>query len=97
MWELLLEFDYQTVRHAVWAGYLLTFVFPLAAFYFLNKKQSLLNDKYQASIHSDKSKSPVQACSIFDWRGAQRFFTFIRQKQKDSLDDSDEPSLLIVV
>ncbi len=20
MWELLLEFDYQTVRHAVWAG-----------------------------------------------------------------------------
>ncbi|MDQ7863780.1 hypothetical protein RCO48_30135 [Peribacillus frigoritolerans] len=38
MWELLLEFDYQTVRHAVWAGYLFTFVFPLAAFYFLNKK-----------------------------------------------------------
>lgn len=95
MWELLLEFDYQTVRHAVWAGYLFTFVFPLAAFYFLNKKQSLLNDKYQASVHSDKSKSPVNAGSIFDWRGAQRFFTFIRHK--DSPDDSDEPSLLLVV
>lgn len=64
MWELLLEFDYQTVRHAVWAGYLFTFVFPLAAFYFLNKKQSLLNDKYQASVHTDKSKSPVQKGNI---------------------------------
>ncbi|MDQ7863781.1 hypothetical protein RCO48_30140 [Peribacillus frigoritolerans] len=54
-----------------------------------------MNDKYQASVHTDKSKSPVHAGSIFDWRGAQRFFTFIRQK--DSPDDSDEPSLLLVV
>ncbi|MFC9596582.1 hypothetical protein ACFTQL_01535 [Peribacillus butanolivorans] len=95
MWELLLEFDYQTVRHAVWAGYLFAFVFPLAAFYFLNKKQSLLNDKYQASVHSGHGESPVYTGSIYDWRGAQRFFTYIRQKE--SPDDSDEPSLLSIV
>jgi hypothetical protein len=95
MWELLMEFDYQTIRHALWAGYLLTFVFPLAAFYFFNKNQTSLNDKYHASLHSNHGKSPVYTGSVFDWRGVDRFFTYIRQK--DSPDDSEGPSLLIVV
>ena len=95
MWELLLEFDYQTVRHALLAGYLLTFIFPLATFYIINKQQSHLNDKYQASLHSDHGKAPVYAGNVFDWRGVQRFFTYIRQK--DSPGDSDEPNLLIIV
>lgn len=95
MWELLLEFDYQTIRHALWAGYLLTFVFPFAAFYFINKNHSLLNDKYQASIHSNPSQFLDYTSSVFDWLGVQRFFTYIRQK--NSPDDSEEPSLLLIV
>ena len=85
MWELLLEFDYQTIRHALLAGYLLTFILPLAAFFILTKQQSHLNDKYHASLHSDHSKTTAYAGNVIDWHGAQRIFTYIRQK--DSPDD----------
>ena len=95
MWELLLEFDYQTIRHALWAGYLLTFVFPFAAFYFINKNQTLLNDKYQASLHSNPGKSLAYTGSFFHPIGVRRFITYIRQK--DSPDDSEEPSILLIV
>lgn len=95
MLELLIEFDFQTIRQALLAAYIMTVVFPLAAFYFFNKQSTVLKNKYQASIQAKQNQTPICFGCFFDYRGSQRFFTKVRQKS--SPDDSDEPSLLLIV
>lgn len=95
MLELLIEFDYQSIRQALWAAYILAIVFPIAACYFFNKQGTILNDKYQASFEAKQGLMPIRFSSFFDFRGAQRFFTTVRRKSGPK--DSDEPSLLQIV
>ena len=95
MLELLIEFDYHTIRQALLAAYIMAVVFPLAACYFFNKQGTILNDKYQASIQAKQAQLPVRFSYFYDYRGLQRFFTTVRQKSGPV--DSDEPSLPQIV
>lgn len=95
MLELLIEFDYHTIRQALLAAYLITIVFPIAACYFFTKQNTLLNDKYQASFEAKQNLMPIRFSSFFDYRGTQRFFTTVRRKSGPT--DSDEPSLAQIV
>jgi hypothetical protein len=95
MLELLIDFDYQTIRQALLAAYIMAIVFPIAACYFFNKQSTLLNDKYQASFEAKQELMPIRFSCFFDCRGAQRFFTTVRRKSGPN--DADEPSLLLIV
>lgn len=92
MLELLIEFDY---HQALMVAYLMAIVFPIAACYFFAKQNTLLKDKYQASFEAKKDIEPIRLKSSFDYRGAQKFFTTVRRKSGPN--DSDEPSLLLIV
>ena len=59
MLELLIEFDYQTIRQTLLAAYIMTIVFPIAACYFFHKQGTLLNDKYQASFEAKQELMPI--------------------------------------
>lgn len=95
MLELLIEFDYQTIRQALLAAYLMAIVFPIAACYFFTKHSAALKDKYQTAFKAKQDLLPIQLNSSFDYRGAQRFFTTVRRKSGPT--DSDEPILLLIV
>ncbi len=95
MLELLIEFDYQTIRQALLATYIMAIIFPIAACYFFYKQETFLNDKYQASFEAKQDLLPLRFSCFFDYRGAQRFFTIVRRKSGPL--DSDEPSLLLIV
>jgi hypothetical protein len=95
MLELLIEFDYHTMRQALFAAYLMAIVFPIAACYFFHKQGIFLNDKSQASFEAKQNILLLRCSGFFDYRGAQRFFTIVRRKSGPL--DSDEPSLLLIV
>lgn len=95
MLELLIEFDYHTIRQALLAAYIIAIVFPIAACYLFTKQGTILNDKYQASFEAKQDLMPICFSCLFDYRGAQRFFTTVRRKSGPN--DSDEPSLLLIV
>ena len=95
MLELLIEFDYHTIRQALMAAYIMAIVFPIAACYFFTKQNTVLKEKYQASFEAKQDLMPIRINGFFDCRGAQRFFTTVRRKCGPN--DSDEPSLLLIV
>lgn len=95
MLELLIEFDYHTIRQAMLAAYIMAIVFPIVACYFFTKQGSLLNHKYQASFAAKQDLIPIRSTCLFDYRGSQRFFTTVRRKSGPN--DSDEPSLLLII
>ena len=79
MFELFMHVDYQAIRQAVFAAYLLTIVFPIAVMYFTNHNGSFAEDQTiglsQASILYVNDK-----CNVADRRKTQRFFTLFRLK-----------------
>lgn len=95
MLELLIGFDYQTIQQALWAGYIMTLVFPLAAVYFLNTQSTKLNHKHQALIQAKHARIPINFDRYFDYRMLQAFFTKVRQRSAP--DDSDKANLLDIV
>ena len=95
MLELLIEIDYHTIRQALFAAYIMAIVFPIAACYFFTKNSTLINDKYQTTFEAKQDLLPIRFSCFFDYRGAQRFFTTVRRKSGPN--DSDEPSLLLIV
>lgn len=95
MLELLIEFDYNTINQALLAAYIIAIVFPIAACYFFTKQGAFLNDKYQASYEAKQDLMPLRFSCFFDYRRVQRFFTSVRRKSGPN--DSDEPSLLLLV
>ncbi|OIK14525.1 hypothetical protein ACN6MY_08820 [Peribacillus sp. B-H-3] len=90
MWELMLEIDYNTLRSAMWAGYMLTFLLPFAAVYIINKKDSVSFKKYDYLLRTQQWKQANLVSFQFNRLGLQRFFTYVRRKE--SPDDSDGPS-----
>lgn len=87
--ELFIEIDYQTIRQALLAAYIITIIFPIVAVFFLNKQNRWLSNKYHATVQSIESVTVKFDCCFMDFRGFQRFFTTVRQKCGP--DDSEEP------
>ena len=55
MFELLMDFDYQAIRQAMLAAYLLTIVFPIAVMYFSYHSSAYdrkSDDRLVPNIHS---------------------------------------------
>lgn len=95
MWELLLDFDYQTVLNAMMAGCILALFIPVSAIYFIHKNDFFTQGKGQDAHQILQLKHAYISAEFFDRRGIQRFFIVIRRKE--SPDDSDEPASLLVV
>ncbi|MFJ5622320.1 hypothetical protein ACIQD3_06155 [Peribacillus loiseleuriae] len=95
MWELLLDFDYQTVLNPMMAGYILTLFIPVAAGYFIHRNDFLTQGKGQDAHQIMQLKHAYISAEFFERRGIQQFFIAIRRKE--SPDDSDEPASLLVV
>ncbi len=94
MFELLMDFDYQAIRQAVLAAYILTIVFPIAVIYFSNysgtaaEHQTIGLSQTSIQIFNDKH-------TIADRRKTQRFFTLFRLKATPT-DDEDAHSFSFV-
>lgn len=95
MLELLINFDYQTICQTLLAAYIMTIVFPIVSCFLFNKQGTQLNNKYQASFEAKQELMPIRFSCFFDYRGVQKFFTIVRQKNGPN--DSDEPSILLIV
>ncbi|MBA9025087.1 MULTISPECIES: hypothetical protein [Bacillaceae] len=95
MWELLLDFDYQTVLNAMIAGYILALFIPVVAVYIIHKNDFFTQGKGQDTYQILQLKHAYISAEFFERRGFQQFFIVIRRKE--SPDDSDEPTSLLIV
>lgn len=87
--ELLLELDLLTLRNALWAGYLLALVLPVAV-YFFHTSSGVAFNKRDAAFLEHKRKLAIKVTGETYHFGVKRFYTYICRKE--SPDDSDGPS-----
>ena len=94
MFELLMDFDYQAIRQAMLAAYLLTIVFPVVVMYFSYHSSTNAENQStglsQTSIHTFNGKRMIADC-----RKTHRFFTIFRLKVMPT-DDEDSHSFSVV-
>ena len=94
MFELLMDFDYQAIRQAMLAAYLLTIVFPVVVMFF-----SYHSSTYQKIRRPACPKHPYTLFNdkriIDDRRKTQRFFTIFRLKVMPT-DNEDSHSFSVV-
>ena len=94
MFELLMDFDYQAIRQAMFAAYLLTIVFPVVVMYFSYHSSTSAENQStglsQTSIHTFNGKRMIADC-----RKTHRFFTIFRLKVMPT-DDEDSHSFSVV-
>jgi hypothetical protein len=93
MWELFIDIDYNAIRSAISAGYLLTFLLPFAAIYFFNKRKSPSIRKKRSFINTQQCNHATSLSYRPDTTGILRFLIFIRRKE--GTDDSEKPYLLL--
>ncbi|WP_110929205.1 hypothetical protein [Bacillus massiliglaciei] len=93
MLEILIELDYQAIRQALMAAYLLSMVFPLAAFFFVSGQNNAFKENNVENLAGKLSGHQPVSRHVFDRRGMQRFFTLFRIKQTPG-DPDDIPFLL---
>lgn len=87
--EFLLELDLLTLRNALWAGYLLALVLPVAV-YFFDTNSGVAFNKRDAAFLEHKRKIAIKVSGETYHFGVKRFYTYICRKE--SPDDSDGPS-----
>ncbi|PQD95352.1 hypothetical protein CYL18_08665 [Pradoshia eiseniae] len=94
MFELLMDFDYQAIRQAMLAAYLLTIVFPVVVMYVSYHSSTYAENQTtglsQTSIHIFNDKRIID-----DRRKTQRFFTIFRLKVMPT-DNEDNHSFSVV-
>jgi len=93
--EFLLELDLLTLRNALWAGYLLTLVLPVAAVYIFHNSGGVAFNKRDAAFLEHQRKLAINVSGETYHFGVKRFYTYICRKEAP--DDSEGPSNLQIV